>query len=330
MEDCQRLLASSAHAQLSQFDHEKLRTILAKQEGIVARRQVFACAMTPAALRYRIGPNGRWQAVLPGVYSTAGGRISDRQRAVAAYLYAARPIAVTGTAAISWHGMSARSPEFVDVLVPLGYNRRDAGFVRLRRTGVALGAYEQDGVVRYAPLGRAIVDAVRQLADMSEIRELVASGVQRGKVDVLQLARQLGLGPKQGSARLRLALAEVSDGVRSVAEADLRTIIGQYRLPVPLYNPRLYVGTEFLASPDAWWPEAGMAAEVDSRAWHLKPADWEQTLARHDRMTAQGILVLRFPPARLRGAKSGVAREIRSAHAVSRGPLAHIRTVPCQ
>jgi hypothetical protein len=316
--------------QLSQFDQEKLRATVARQEGLVARRQVLACAMSPGALRYRISPAGRWQTILPGVYATAGGRLSDKQRAVAAYLYAARPIAITGPAAIAYHGLSSRRPELVDVLVPLGYNRRDAGFVRLRRTSVRLRAHDQDGVVKYAPLDRAIVDTVRDLADMAEIRELVASGVQRGKVDVLQLSRELALGPVQGSARLRLALAEVSDGVRSIAEADLRAIIGQFRLPAPLYNPRLYVGSEFLASPDAWWPEAGVAAEVDSRAWHLKPADWEQTLARHDRMTAQGILVLRFPPVRLHTAKRDIAREVRSALAVSRGPLEHIRTIPCQ
>jgi hypothetical protein len=79
--------------------------------------------------------------------------------------------------------------------------------------------------VSYTPLDRAIADAVRQFTDMSEVRDLVASAVQRGKVDIWQLARELDLGPSQGSARLRLALAEVSDGVRSVAENDLRMII---------------------------------------------------------------------------------------------------------
>jgi hypothetical protein len=313
---------------LSQFDQEKLQVTLARQEGLVARRQALACAMSPGALRYRISPDGPWQTVLPGVYASVGGHLSEKQRAVAAYLYAARPLAITGLAAVAWHGLSTRRPEQIEVLVPQGYNRNDIGFVRLRRTSVEPRAYYRDGVVSYAPLDRAIVDTVRQLTDMSEVRDLVASGVQRGKVEVWQLTRELGLGPKQGSARLRLALAEVSDGVRSVAEADLRAIVGQFRLPAPLYNPRLFVGSEFLASPDAWWPEAGVAAEVDSKAWHLKPSDWERTLARHDRMTAQGILVLRFPPARLRAAKKDVAKEIRSALAVSRGPLAHIQTRP--
>jgi hypothetical protein len=125
---------------------------------------------------------------------------------------------------------------------------------------------------------------------MSEIRDLIASGVQRGKVGILELARELDLGPRQGSARLRLALGEVADGVRSVAEADLRSLVRQFRLPDPLYNPKLFVAGEFLAMPDAWWPDFGVAGEVESKAWHMSPADWQRTLDRQARMSAQGIL----------------------------------------
>jgi hypothetical protein len=132
----------------------------------------------------------------------------------------------------------------------------------------------------------------------------------------------------RGSALLRRALSEVSDGARSAAEADLLTLIRQSKLPEPLYNPRLFVGKAFLASPDAWWPDFGVAAEVDSRAWHLSPGDWERTLSRHARMTAEGILVLHFPPGRLRKDRRAVVSEMRSALARSSGPLPHIRTVP--
>jgi hypothetical protein len=105
---------------LSQFDQEKLQVMLARQEGVVARRQVLDCAMSLGALRYRTNPEGRWQTILPGVYANARGRLSEKQRAVAAFLYAARPIAITGSAATAWHGISPRRSEFIDVLVPLG------------------------------------------------------------------------------------------------------------------------------------------------------------------------------------------------------------------
>jgi hypothetical protein len=80
-----------------------------------------------------------------------------------------------------------------------------------------------------------------------------------------------------------------------------------------MFNARLYLGRTFLAKPDAWWPEAGVAAEVDSREWHLSPGDWAQTMARHARMTACGILVLHFTPTQVRTGPTAVATGIRAA-----------------
>ncbi len=305
-----------------------LTDLLRKQHDVVARRQAVACGMTENAIRHRVRAEGPWQVVLPGVYAIGCGALSDQQRAVAAFLYAGRAIAITGTTAIAWHGAPARRAQSIDVLVPPQLRRSDAGFVRLLRTEVAPGVIFRDHTVSYVALDRAITDACRQLTEMSEVRDLVASAVQRGKVEIWQLIRELDLGPKQGSARLRLALAEVSDGVRSVAESDLRLIIKQFRLPDPLYNPRLYVGGQFLASPDAWWPDYGVAVEVESKAWHLSPEDWERTLARRALMAAEGIVVLPLPPSKLRAARQQVAREIRAALTRSRGPLQHITTRP--
>jgi very-short-patch-repair endonuclease len=255
--------------------------------------------------------------------------LTDHQRAIAAFLYAGRAIAITGSAAIAWHGAPVKRSDFVDVLVPLHHKRCDAGFVRLHRTSIELGARFQDGAVIYAPLDRAIIDAARQLTDLPEIRDLVASAVQRGKLLVGHLARELDkAGPVAGSARVRLVLAEVADGVRSTAEADLRTLIIQARLPTPLYNPDLYVGGEFLARPDAWWPDAGVAVEVDSMAWHLSPSDYERTQVRHDHMVAQGIRVLHFAPRHLRIAKGDVVQQIKATLAQSTGPLPHVETRP--
>jgi hypothetical protein len=80
-----------------------------------------------------------------------------------------------------------------------------------------------------------------------------------------------------------------------------------------MYNPRLYAGYTFIAVPDAWWPDAGVVVEVASRQWHLSPGDWEQTMARAARMGGYGIVVLPFPPTRLRNEPRRIAREIRAA-----------------
>ena len=280
------------------FDRRALADLLRKQNCLVARGQAIGCAMSEGALRHRIRIDGPWQVVLPGVYLGSTGNLTWSQREMAALLYAGPEAAISGPAALAWHGIRVQRTDVVDVLVPARRKRQDIEFVRLHRIEAMPRMIFPEGEIRYVPPARAVADTVRGLRGTDEVRAVVAAAVQRGKVQVWQLAEELSRGPARGSARLRRALAEVADGVRSVAEADLRSLIKRKRLPDPLYNPRLYVGEEFLAVPDAWWPDAGVAAEADSRQWHLSPRDWEQTLARHSRMSAAGIIVLHYPPSR--------------------------------
>jgi hypothetical protein len=71
-----------------------------------------------------------------------------------------------------------------------------------------------------------------------------------------------------------------------------------------------------------------VAAEVDSREWHLSPRDWERTLERHARMSACGVIVMHYPPKRIKTQPRAVAAEIRSALDAGRGrqlPLVRAR-----
>jgi hypothetical protein len=68
---------------------------------------------------------------------------------------------------------------------------------------------------------------------------------------------------------------------------------------------------------------------VDSRAWHLSPRGWENTLARQARMASVGIIVLHFTPNQIYTQRSEVAGMIRNALAFARGrPLPEVRTLP--
>ena len=94
-----------------------------------------------------------------------------------------------------------------------------------------------------------------------------------------------------------------------------------------MFNPRLFVGDAFLAQPDAWWREHGVAVEVDSREWHLLPEHWEQTMVRHRRMSAAGIIVLHVSPRQLREQPAQVLADIAAALQAGR-PLPAIITRP--
>lgn len=297
------------------------------QRGVLSRAQSRECGISQNSLKYRIRPGGPWQRLLPGVYLTTTGRPTWTQWEIAAVLYAGPEAVITGAAALRNHGVRGAEPRAVDVLVPAGRQRTSRGVAVIHRTRRMPRETYCDGVLRYAPPARAVVDAAREMTELSDVRAILAGAVQQRKCSLAKLAAEVRDGPVRGSAQVRVVLAEVMAGIRSVPEAELRRLILQAGLPRPFYNPTLLLGTAFLAKPDAWWPDAGVAVEVDSKEWHLLPADWEATMARHDRMAAAGINVVHLSPARIREKPAEVRATIAGALRTGR-PLPHITTRP--
>jgi len=308
-----------------------LGELLDQQLSVASRGQLLGLGMKDNAMQYRVRAGGPWQALLPGVYLSLTGAPNLLQKEMAALLYAGPDSLVTGPVALMHHGLPSRGMlEIVDVLVPADRRRNNVGFVRLHRTARLPDRIVSSGPLRLVDVARAVTDTVRLLADPREVRAVVADAVQRGRCTVGDLATELRGGPTRGSAMLRSVLGEVAEGIRSTAEGDLRDLIRAARLPTPLYNASLYVGDTFLARPDAWWPRAGVVAEVDSYQWHLSPADADRTRKRHDEMGAAGIIAQHFSPRQIRRERPEVVRFIKNAlqRGLNRPPLP-IRTIPC-
>jgi hypothetical protein len=310
---------------------EGLSELLNNQLAVVSREQLLGLGMTSKAVRHRLRVGGPWQVLLPGIYLGATGPPSLTQKEMAALLYAGSGSVITGATALFHHGIRAAADlDVVDVLVPADRQRRSTSFVRLHRTSRLPERISSSGPIRLALTPRAVADTVRQLSSQGDIRAVIADAVQIGRCTVSQLAEELNRGPIRGSAMFRSVLAEVAEGIRSTAEGDLRDLIVAARLPMPLFNPALYDGDTFIAKPDAWWPDAGVAAEADSREWHLSPEAWDRTRNRHDRMAAIGIIPLHFSPRQLRQESAVVVEMIKGAldRGLQRPPLP-IRTIPC-
>jgi hypothetical protein len=313
----------------ARYDHVTLTTILKAQYQVITRAQSLGCGLSVGAIRHRTRPGGPWRVLLPGVYLVDGISPSVSQREIAAMLYAGEDSMVTGIAALWRHGISHPVTETVDVLVPATRKVQSTGFARISRTTRLPGRPLVQGGIRYVPPARAVADAALVLADTGEVRAIVADAVQRNRCTLTELLAELSEGPVRGSARFREVLGEVASGVRSAAEGDLRDLLAGSPLPAPHFNANLYADESFLARPDAWWPDAGVAVEVDSREWHLSPKDWERTMRRHSEMSAHGIIVLHFTPRQIRREPDHVLAAITQAleSAAGRRPL-DIRTVP--
>jgi hypothetical protein len=311
--------------------HPGLDELFNRQLAVATREQLLSLGLTDKAVRHRLRAGGPWQVLLPGVYLSLTGAPSLVQKEMATLLYAGPGSVITGTTALFHYGIRASAElDTVDVLVPVQRQRRSAAFARLHRTARMPERIFSSGPLRVAPTQRAVADTVRQLTSLRDIRAVTADAIQLGRCTVSQLADELSKGPIRDSAMFRSVLAEVAEGIRSTAEGDLRDLIVAARLPQPLFNPSLFDGDTFIAKPDAWWPDAGVAAEADSREWHLSPQAWDRTRSRHDLMASVGIIALHFSPREIRREPATVVKRIKGAldRGLQRPPLP-IRTIRC-
>jgi len=313
----------------TRIDRDALARTLDQQLDVITRRQAAAAGLTKHALQHRLRLEGPWQSLLPGVYLAATGTPTLIQQEMAALLYAGQGSVITGHAAVRQHHIRGPATEFIDVLIPVSRKRRDAAFVRIHRTTHLPTRAWRLGPLRYALPARAVADAVRGLTSLRDVRAMVADAVQRGHCNVADLSTELSAGPYQGSALFREALTDVADGIRSAAEGDLRDLLRRSGLPMPLFNASVYDGSTFVVRPDAWWPDFGVAVEVDSHEWHMSPEDHARTLERQRRMGKHSIVLLPFTPKQIRKQPADVVAEIRAALESAKGhsPL-KLRTVP--
>lgn len=308
-------------------DDRTMQWLLASQRGVLSRAQALASGTTRHGVEHRLRPGGPWLRLLPCVYLTSTGAPTSVQLQVAALLYAGPESLITGPTALAFHGIRGARPTAVDVLVPASRSVTSRSFVAIHRTRRIPRQWAQDLAVRYVLPPRAVADSVRTLDRLSDARTVVASGVQQGRCTIRQLADELAGRHDARDALLRRVLAEVAAGIRSAPEAELRELITSSGLPTPLYNPDLYLHGEFLARPDAWWPQSGVVVEVDSKEWHLSPGDWQRTLRRHRRMTAAGIFVVHVTPEQLRTESLQVVEDIAAALSSGR-PARGVTTRP--
>jgi len=314
----------------SVYDRRRLSDLLLEQFGVVSRSQVLGCGLSRGRIDHLTQPGGRWQRILSGVYAATTGTVTPDQRAMAALLYAGPRSVITGAAAVRRHNLRCAGLNELDVLVPVGVRRQSAEFVRIIHTSRMPEEWYSTDQIRFASLQRAVADAARGMTRLSDVRAVVAEAIQRGRCDLASLITELNEGPAAGSRFYRSALAEIGEGIRSAAEADMKALIDKSDLEGPMYNAELYAadGT-FLGIADAWWQRAGVVAEVDSRQYHLSPDDYERTVMRHNRLEAHGVNLLHFLPSTLKRKPHTVVANLRGAIASgNRAPQLPIVATP--
>jgi hypothetical protein len=291
---------------LTKCDIAKLDDIRSQQVQVILRSQALDCRMPPSTIDDRIGPDGPWQVLLPGVYLTNLGSVTQEHREMAALLYAGEDSVMTGPCAVRRHRLACPGPNAVDVLVWDTVRKASRDFVRIRRTRRFPESWTTTGMFRFANAPRAVADAVRVMTRLEDVRAVVFDATQKRACTITQLVDEMQKGPT-GSRRLfRAVITEASAGLRSAAEKDFQRLLSLGNIPMPMFNAKLYtLDGEFIAMVDGYWEEPGLVGEVDSRTFHTDPAAQDRDRDRHNKLIAHGLPTLHFSPQKIR--EDGVA-----------------------
>lgn len=312
------------------MDEAGLEAVLRQQDLLLTRAQARQAGLSREALRHRLRRGGPWQRVTSGVLAAFSGELTERQRMRAALLHGGESAMLGGLTAVLHHGMRYVPPSGkVHVLVAHQQHRSSSAFVIVKRTHELPRGVLRDGLLT-APLPRAAVDACRDLRDLRSVRALLAETVQRRRVRVEDLRRELERGETAGSALARTVLEEVTAGVRSAPEAELRELFAASTVLKPaVWNRSLYLGSDWLGDPDGYFPDAGLVVESDSLQWHSGTEAYEQTMARHGRFERVGLHVLHITPRRRRERPDAVLADVEATYvaALRSGPPPGLRVV---
>ena len=277
-----------------------------------------ALGVRPTVAYRRCAAGGPWQRPLPGVVLLGNAEPSRRQLVEAALLYAGPGALLTGLEACRIHGLKqVPAQPGVHLLTPADRKVHGSDYVTIERTTRLPEAVHRDGLP-LAPLARAVLDACRRLKEHDPVGALIADAVQRGRLRPSWLLHELELGSKRGTAVARAVLKDVVGGARSVAEIDAKRVWERTGLPplewnVGLYDPR----GRYVATPDGWADDVGLAWEIDSFEYHFRRDDYARTVERNARYATAGVLLVQSLPTRLRQEPDRVAADLRAAYAAA-------------
>jgi len=315
-----------------------LEELAQRQQNVITASQLRARGVPTRVVSEHCRRGGPWQRLLPRVYLLQDGEPTPEQRMWAALLYAAQDgreegrrdgAVITGAAALALYGFASapRLPAVtgVEVLVPRQRRLKDAGEVRIRRTERELEARSVHGLA-CAPVARAVADTVREWTDEGAfdtgavpsglLRAVMREAVSRKEsgctlAELMAELREAGLVEE---ARVRAAMDELLAAERESVLDRLGELVDEWLLPAPLTGPELRMrGGTYIAVPDLYWPEAGVAVEVDSELRCVSEGEAAWVRGGQHRMEYLGVRVVYVSGRRIAAEPDVVGGELREA-----------------
>jgi very-short-patch-repair endonuclease len=292
-------------------------TLVTRQHGAIARRQLLKLGLSPRQIERRIA-TGRLHPVWRGVYAVGRPQLGRRGRWMAAILACGPGAALShGSAATLW-GFGKEQGGTIDISVPVRRRGRRRGIRIHRRTeGVLEDVLTRDGIPLTSPI-RTLIDQATRLWPMQLERAVnEADKLDRVRADALRESLDDYRG-QPGVAPLRKLLDPLAFRLSdSELEQRMRPLARAAGLPTP-ETRALVNGYEV----DFYWPELGIVVEADGLRYHRTASQQKRGLERDQAHLAAGMWPLRFSHWQIRYDRAHVQKILRSAVRRAQGEAA--------
>lgn len=266
--------------------------IAAEQHGIIARPQLLALGLSGSQAR-RFVANRQWRTVLPGVYTTQIGLVSDQAMGWAALLYAGEGAALSHATALWLDGVLDGPPDRVQLTVPERRRVAPQDGLRIHRSVDLPAAVHPSRSPTRTRIEHSVLDHLEG-ADSATVIDVLTRSTQRRLTTAARLRDTLAR-RRRHSNRTLIAevLGEVEDGVQSPLERRyLRDVERAHDLPAATRNCHEVVDRRSRYR-DVRYRNWSVVVELDGRAAH--PAEGAfRDLRRDNELVLSGDAVLRF------------------------------------
>lgn len=273
-----------------------VRSLAARQRGVVTRRQALALGMTDRMIEHRVS-EGAWVRIKPGTFFLFGHATTLEAQLAAAT--SALPAVVSHESAAELHDLPWVPRGRAVVSVPSRCTYRFPGVRVHQLTDLREEFITEVIQLPVTTIPRTIVDLAAVLSER-RLERVVEESVLGGKVgfeDVMQVFSLVARRGKPGVRRLRRVLEARGKDLalsESVLEARLFELLVEAGLPEPVRQHPLPWRTSAAGRVDLAYPEARLLIEADGRRWHATVGAFEADRRRDNLALLAGWRVLRF------------------------------------
>jgi very-short-patch-repair endonuclease len=286
-----------------------IQDIIRAQAGVISRQQACAAGMSSTSIDNKLRSK-RWQPLQHAVYAAFSGAPSRDAQLWAVTLRAGPRSALSFRTAAELYGLVSEQTPLVHITVPRNQRTRPIRGAVLHYSCTADQAQHPTLLPPRTRIEDTVLDLIQVSGSLDEAVDWICRAVSRRLTTSDGLVAALASRSRTRWRKdLQLALGDVASGGHSVLELRyISNVERDHGLPTARRQVPFEAGGRCCVL-DNLYEDAGLAVELDGRAYHPPEQRWADN-SRDGALATLGILTVRYSWADVAGRPCDVAAEI--------------------